>query len=138
MSEFWKDAEEITKAVIGMYDRMSQDEVVISKTTKLNKLIIYKYHDPDAEIWFDTRGGKFAYGSGEAPGKFDVQMTLSADDAHRAWSNKLNAVMAITRKKIKVEGSITDLMKLTPLQKNFAEAYNRSLVEMGKQDIILK
>ncbi len=138
MSEFWRDAEEISKTVIKMYDKMKEDQEVKKKTSAINKLIVYKYFNPDVEIWWDTREGKFEYGAGEAPGKFDVRMTLSADDAHRAWSNKLNAVMAITRKKIKVEGAITDLLKLTSLQKKFAEAYNQALTEMGKQDIILK
>jgi putative sterol carrier protein len=138
MSKFWKDAEEVAKAVLGMYDKMKEDKEVTSKVSSLNQLIVYKYSDPEVELWFDTREGAFGYGAGEAPGPFDVRMTLSADDAHKAWSNKLNVAMALARKKIKLEGSITNMMKLVPLQKKFAIAYNKTLEEIGKQDIIFK
>ena len=137
MSEFWKDAAELEKAVVKMYEIAKEDKEVFEKG-KLGKIIVYKYHDPDAQVWFDTRDDKFSYGTGEPPAPFDVRISCSGDDAHRAWSNKLNTVMAMTRKKLKVEGSITDLMKGAGLLKNFAIAYNKALKEMGKESIILK
>jgi len=37
--------------------------------------------------------------TGIPEGSPDLTMSLSADNAHRSWSNKLNPVMAITLKK---------------------------------------
>ncbi|MDQ5986268.1 MAG: hypothetical protein CSYNP_01987 [Syntrophus sp. SKADARSKE-3] len=65
-------------------------------------------------------------------------MSLSADDAHRSWSNKLNPVMAITRKKIRVKGSATGLLKLAPKLKKIAEIYEEILRKEGREDLILK
>jgi putative sterol carrier protein len=72
---------------------------------------------------------------GEEP---DLTMSLSADDAHRSWSNKLNPVMAITRKKIRVKGSATGLLKLAPKLKKVAKIYAEVLKDLGWEDKILK
>ena len=61
----------------------------------------------------------------------------SADDAHRSWSNKLNPVMAITRKKIRVKGSATGLLKLAPKLKKVAVLYNKVLTDLGWADKIM-
>jgi hypothetical protein len=65
-------------------------------------------------------------------------MSLSADDAHRSWSDKLNPVVAITRKKIRVKGSATGLLKLAPKLKKVAVAYNEVLRDLGWEDKIIK
>jgi len=67
-----------------------------------------------------------------------LTMSLSADDAHLSWSNKLNPVMAITRKKIRVKGSATGLLKLAPKLKKVAAIYEKTLRELGMEDKILK
>lgn len=77
-------------------------------------------------------------GAGKPTDKPDLVMTLSADDAHRSWSNKLNPVMAITRGKIKVKGSATGLLKLAPKLKKVAEYYNQVLQETGQASKIIK
>jgi putative sterol carrier protein len=65
-------------------------------------------------------------------------MSLSADDAHRSWSDKLNPVMAITRRKIRVKGSATGLLKLAPKLKKVAVIYNKVLTDLGWTDKIMK
>lgn len=135
MGEFWKDADEVVKAVTGMMGKVSKDEELVTKYGKANKLILYTYTDPDVQLWLDARG-KFEYGAGDPPGKPDLHLTLSADDGHRAWAEKLNVVMAISRKKFKVEGSITTMMSLAPLQKRFTAAYLETLKEMGREDLL--
>jgi len=65
-------------------------------------------------------------------------MSLSADDAHLSWLNKLNPVMAITRKKIRVKGSATGLLKLAPKLKKVAVIYEQVLKELGWEDKIVK
>jgi hypothetical protein len=46
--------------------------------------------------------------------------------------------VGITRKKVKVTGDATKVLKLTPLLRKFAIAYNETLREMGKESIILE
>ncbi|MDQ1240092.1 MAG: hypothetical protein QG577_2278, partial [Thermodesulfobacteriota bacterium] len=67
----------------------------------------------------------------------DLTMSLSADNAHRSWSNKLNPVMAITRKKIRVKGSATGLLKLAPKLKKVAALYVGTLKDLGWESKII-
>lgn len=138
MSEFWKDADDIQNAVVKMFEMAKDDPEVAEKTKTMDALIVYKYHDPDAQAWLDTRGGEYKAGSGDTPGDFDIRINCSADDGHRAWSSKLNTAMAMTRKKLKIEGNMPTLMKMSPILKNFTAAYLKVLPEIGKEDIILK
>lgn len=51
-------------------------------------------------------------------------MSMSADDAHRSWSSKLNPMIAIACKQIQVKRSAAGLLKLIPKLKRVAEIYN--------------
>jgi hypothetical protein len=138
MSEFWNNAEEVSKAVIGMFEKTYEDPVVRAKGEGIKNLVVFNYRDPDVMIWVDSRGEDIEYGVGDPPGEPDVQMSLSADDAHRTWSNRFNVMLGITRRKVVVTGNATKILKLTPLLRKFAAAYNETLREMGKESIILK
>lgn len=131
MSQFWSSADEMVDVFMTLFEQMTQDDEMMEKGKKLDQIVVYSYTDPVAKVWWDARGGKFDYGSGEPPGDPKVEMTLSGDDAHRSWSNKLNPVMAITRKKIRVKGNATGLLKLQPLLKKVAVLYNKVLDEKG-------
>ncbi len=138
MSEFWSSPEEVVQAFLGMVEKAYQDPVIRSKGEGQNSLVVFRYHDPEVTLWVDSRGGEVKWGAGDPPGEADVQLALSSDDAHRTWSNKFNVLVGITRKKVKVTGDATKVLKLTPLLRKFAIAYNQTLREMGKESIILE
>jgi hypothetical protein len=138
MSEFWKNAEEVTTAIIGMFDRTFKDPSIKAKAEGLKNLLVFNYADPDVTIWIDSRGDTLAYGTGTPPGTADVQMNLSADDAHRTWSNKLNVMVSIAKRKIILVGNATRVLKLVPLLRILAVNYNEQLKAMGKESIILQ
>jgi putative sterol carrier protein len=127
VSEFWNSPEEVVQAFLGMVDKAYQDPVIRSKGEGQKSLVVFRYHDPDVTLWVD-----------DPPGEPDVQLSLSSDNAHRTWSNKFNVLVGITRKKVKVTGDATKVLKLTPLLRKFAIAYNETLREMGKESIILE
>lgn len=138
--EFWKDPQEAVTAVLKLHEKVSQDPELSEGMKKVNQLILYDYTEsgPGCAVWVDSRGGKLEFGAGDPPGTPDLVMSLSADDAHRSWSDKLNPVMAITRKKIRVKGSAVGLLKLAPKLKKVAVAYNEVLRELGWEDKIIK
>jgi hypothetical protein len=137
MSKYWKDADELIEVFTELFTRMSEDPELGPKISHLGQVIVFKYNDPDAQFWFDGRDGASDFGTGEPPAPFKVRLSLSADDGHRSWSNKLNPVMAITRKKTKVDGNATGLLKLQPLLKKVAVVYNQLLEDKGMSDKIL-
>lgn len=138
--KYYEDPREAVEIFKEMCERfMETYPNVTEKVIKLNKLIAFDYSQdhPDAILWWDGRGGKLTVGTGKPPAEPDAVMALSVDDAHRSWSNKLNPVMAITRKRIRVKGSVAGLLKLAPNLLKVSKIYKQVLQEKGKSDIIL-
>ncbi len=138
--EFWKDPQEVVTVISKMWEEVGKDPELSPLAAKLNQLIVFDYTEdgPGCAVWVDCRNGGFKVGSGIPEGSPDLTMSLSADNAHRSWSNKLNPVMAITMKKIRIKGSATGLLKLVPKLKKVAVIYNQVLTDMGMTDKIMK
>jgi putative sterol carrier protein len=137
--QYWKDPQEAVTAITKLFENVSKDAELGESMKKVNQLILFDYSEsgPGCAVWVDTRGGKYEFGAGDPPGTPDLTMSLSADDAHLSWSNKLNPVMAITRRKIRVKGSATGLLKLAPKLKKVAVIYEQALKELGWEDKIV-
>ncbi len=138
--EFWKNPEEAVTAIKKMWEDVGKDEDLRPLAGKLNQLIVFDYTQdgPGCAVWVDCRNNDFKVGTGIPEGTADLVMSLSADDAHRSWSNKLNPVLAITLKKIRIKGSATGLLKLVPKLKKVAVIYNKALTDLGWADKIMK
>jgi putative sterol carrier protein len=138
--EYWKDENEPIKAFLKLFNAAKEDEELRTGLKKVNQLIWFNYTEdgPNCSFYVDCRGGKIESAAGEPAEEPDLVMSLSADDAHRSWSNKLNPVMAITRRKIRVKGSATGLLKLAPKLKKVAVLYEGALKDLGWEDKILK
>ena len=137
--EYWKDENEPIKAFVMLFERAMADEELTGGMKKVNQLILFDYTEngPNCSFWVDCRNGELKVGPGKPAEPPDMTMSLSADDAHRSWSNKLNPVMAITRRKIRVKGSATGLLKLAPKLKKVAAIYEKVLKDLGWEDKIL-
>ncbi|MFH0996732.1 MAG: SCP2 sterol-binding domain-containing protein [Pseudomonadota bacterium] len=138
--EYWKNENEPIQAFVKLFQSAMGDEELTSGLKKVNQLIMFDYTEdgPNCSFWIDTRAGNLSVGPGKPSEEPDMTMSLSADDAHRSWSNKLNPVMAITRKKIRVKGSAVGLLKLAPKLKKVAAIYAGVLKELGWEDKIIK
>ncbi|MCX5872059.1 MAG: SCP2 sterol-binding domain-containing protein [Deltaproteobacteria bacterium] len=137
--EFWKDETEPIKAFIELFERAKHDTELAEGLKKVNQLIWFDYTEdgPSCSFHVDCRGGDVKVAPGKPSDQPDLTMSLSADDAHRSWSNKLNPVMAITRKKIRIKGSATGLLKLAPKLKKVAVIYSGTLKDLGWESKIL-
>jgi putative sterol carrier protein len=138
--EYWKDANEPVKAFLELFNRALQDEELKQGLKKVNQLVWFDYTEdgPNCSFHVDSRGDQLLVAPGKPAEAPDLTMSLSADDAHRSWSNKLNPVMAITRKKIRIKGSATGLLKLAPKLKKISVIYQGVLKDMGWEDKIMK
>lgn len=137
--KFWKNENEPIEMFLTLFNKAKEDKEVGPSIRKLNQLIWFDYTQsgPNCSFWADTRGGEVIIASGKPADKPDLIMSLSADDAHRSWLNKLNPVIAITRKKIVVKGSAIGLFRLASKLKKIAVIYEEVLKEAGKENIIL-
>lgn len=138
--EYWKDQHEPITAFLSLFEKAKADPELSEGLKKVNQLIWFDYTEdgPECSFYVDCRKGQISSGRGKPAEEPDLTMSLSADDAHRSWSNKLNPVMAITRKKIRVKGSATGLLKLAPKLKKVAIIYEQALNDLNFSDKILR
>lgn len=138
--EYWKDQHEPITAFLSLFEKAKADPELSEGLKKVNQLIWFDYTEdgPECSFHVDCRKGQISSGRGKPAEEPDLTMSLSADDAHRSWSNKLNPVMAITRKKIRVKGSATGLLKLAPKLKKVAIIYEQALNDLNFSDKILR
>ncbi|MFH1139031.1 MAG: SCP2 sterol-binding domain-containing protein [Pseudomonadota bacterium] len=138
--KYWDNPEQPITAFLKLMEVISEDEELLKGMMKVNQLIWFDYTQdgPDCSFWSDSRNNQFSHGPGKPAEEPDLVLSLSADEGHLSWSNKLNAVMAITRGKIKVKGSAVGLLKLAPKQKKTAQHYQEALRRLGWEDKILK
>ena len=131
--KYWKDEKEPIHAFVTLWEKVKQDPELAEGTKKVNQLIWFDYTEsgPNCSFHVDCRDGKFIVGAGKPAENPDLTMSLSADNAHLSWANKLNPVMAITRGQIKVKGSATGLLKLAPKLKKVAALYEQTLKDLG-------
>jgi len=137
--QFWKDADEPIDFFVKMFEAAMGEKDLVEGIKKTKQLILFDYtvDGPNCCFWVDCRTDEPKIGKGHPDGKPDLIMSLSADNAHRAWSNKLNPVVAITTRKIKVKGSPAGLLKLAPKMGKLAEIYKGVLRKEGREDLIL-
>lgn len=134
--KYWDTPSQAITAFLKLMEKIEQDEKLLAGIKKINQLIWYDYTQDgeDCSFWSDCRNGGFSYGPGrpqETPG---LTLSLSADEGHLSWANKINATMAITRRKIRVKGSVVGLLRLAPKSRRVAVLYQEVLTDLGWQE----
>ena len=137
MSKYWSNADEVKEAVCKVLEKCFENPELKQIGEDFGKTVLFNYSDPDAQVWVKSERRKIELGGGAPPVEPDIELSLSADDGHKVWCNKLNLVMAIGRKKIKIKGNPAQLLKLAPMIKKATPYYHEVLREMGKESIIL-
>jgi putative sterol carrier protein len=138
--KYWKDETEPITAFIKLWETVVADPEFIEGMKKVNQLIWFDYTEdgPNCSFYVDSRNGARIVAAGKPADQPDLTMSLSADNAHLSWANKLNPVMAITRGQIRVKGSATGLLKLAPKLKKVAVYYEQTLKDLGWEDKLAK
>jgi putative sterol carrier protein len=136
--KYWKDEAEAVKAFMALWVACSKEQELLDGMKKVNQLIWFDYTEsgPNCSFNVDSRDGKMIVAAGKPAETPHLTMSLTADNAHLSWLNKLNPVMAITRGQIKVKGSATGLLKLAPKLKKVAVIYEQVLKDLGMEDKI--
>jgi len=138
--KYWKDATEPIMAFVKLWKTIAEDPEFNEAMDKLNQLLWFDYTEdgPDCSFYVDCRNGARIVSQGKPADQPDLTMSLSADNAHLSWANKLNPIMAITRGQIRVKGSATGLLKLAPKLPKVAVLYEKVLKDLGWEDKLTK
>jgi len=118
--------------ILGGFFRHVSDTPSVANKLLASKLIIrFTYTDPDVVIVVDCSGDKVGVRPGDTDTKAEVNMSMSADIAHKFWFGKVNLLAALTRRQMVAKGPIPKILKLLPAIKPAYTMYPKYLEDNG-------
>ena len=127
----FKDSETFEKILGGFFRLMADTPVIADKLLASNLIVRFRYSDPDVVIVVDCSGDSVDVRPGDRETKEIVDMSMSADIAHKFWFGKVNLMAALTRKQMIAKGPIPKILKLLPAIKPSYAMYPKYLEDNG-------
>lgn len=127
----FNDSETFEKLLGGFFKLMAETPVIADKLLASNLIVRFRYSDPDVVIVVDCSGDRLDVRPGDRETKEIVDMSMSADIAHKFWFGKVNLMAALTRKQMIAKGPIPKILKLLPAIKPSYAMYPKYLEENG-------
>jgi len=127
----FKDSKTFEKMLAGFFKLAADTPEVADKLLASNLIIRFRYSDPDVVIVVDCSGDRMDVRPGDNETKEIVDMSMSADIAHKFWFGKVNLMAALTRKQMIAKGPIPKILKLLPAIKPTYAMYPKYLEENG-------
>ena len=115
----------------GFFRQLSDTPAIADKLLASDLIIRFTYSDPDVVLVIDCSGDKVEIRPGDTDTKAEVEMSMSADIAHKFWFGKVNLMAALTRKQMVAKGPIPKILKLLPAIKPSYAMYPKYLDENG-------
>lgn len=133
---FFKDTEEFYAILGPFFNRLKDDPVIGPKVLESGLVIQFKYREPDAVLTIDAPNQLIIEGPTDQ--KPDVEMSMTADTAHRFWLGKVNLMVALTKKDMVAKGPVPKIMKMLPIIRGAYAMYKDYLKEIGREDLIVE
>jgi len=127
----FESSEKFEEVLAGFFRHMADSPQIADKLLKSNLIIRFSYTDPDLVIVVDCSGDKIDVRPHDTETKATVDMSMSADVAHKFWFGKVNLTKALTRKEMIAKGPIPKILKLLPAIKPSYVMYPKYLEENG-------
>jgi len=127
----FKDAETFENMLGGFFRQVAETPEVADKLLDSNLTIRFIYSDPEVILFIDCSGNRVEVRPGDTSSKAEVEMTMSADIAHKFWFGKVNLTAALTRGQMKAKGPVPKILKLLPAIKPTYTMYPKYLEENG-------
>ncbi len=127
----FESAEKLEEVLGGFFQKMAETPVISDKLLKSKLIIRFSYTDPDLVVVVDCSGDKIDVRPRDAETKAIVEMSMSADIAHKFWFGKVNLTKALTRKEMVAKGPIPKVLKLLPAIKPAYAMYPQYLDASG-------
>ncbi len=126
------ESSEKFEEMLGGFFKLLADTPAVADKLLASKLIIrFSYSDPDVVLLIDCSGDRLEVRTGDTDTKAEVNMSMSADIAHKFWFGKVNLMAALTRKQMVAKGPIPKILKLLPAIKPSYAMYPKYLDENG-------
>ena len=127
----FESSEKFEEVLVGFFELIADTPSVADKLSASKLVIRFTYTDPDVVLLVDGTGDKLEVIPGDTETKADVEMSMSADIAHKFWVGKVNLMAALTRRQMVAKGPIPKILKLLPVIKPTYAMYPKYLEENG-------
>ena len=127
----FESSEKFEEVLGGFFGLIADTPSVAVKLLASNLIIRFTYTDPDVVLLVDCTGDKLEVRIGDTETKAEVEMSMSADIAHKFWFGKVNLMAALTRRQMVAKGPIPKILKLLPAVKPTYAMYPKYLEENG-------
>ncbi|MCK5197557.1 MAG: SCP2 sterol-binding domain-containing protein [Spirochaetales bacterium] len=134
---YFKTSEKFEEVLSGFFKLIANTPSVADKLLASKLVIRFKYSDPKVVLLIDCSGEKIDVKSADEESKVDVEMTMSADIAHKFWFGKVNLMTALTRKQMVAKGPIPKILQLLPAIKPTYKMYPEYLRGNGYAEYIV-
>jgi hypothetical protein len=139
------DKAQLQDCFTALFVALRNDPAIGPRAQASGLVVRFLYVDPNTSVIIDCRPNPLDIIWDQEPvltpdehRKLFVDLSMSADVAHRFWLGKVNLVAAITRGIIKAKGPIPSIMRFLPIIKPAFEIYPRILRDKGLEDLILR
>ena len=140
----FKTDKDLYECIGGLFKQVQRDAIMGPKLKASNLTICFNYTDPDSKITVDCKTDPIVEGTfinlflGDEGNHIEpeVNMSMSADIAHKFWFGKVNLLSALTLRQMIAKGPIPKILKLLPVIKPTYTMYPKFLEEIGKKDLV--
>ena len=127
----FESSEKFEEMLAGFFRQLAETPAIADKLLASKLIIRFSYSDPDVVLLIDCSGDSLEIRTGDTDTKAEVNMSMSADIAHKFWFGKVNLMAALTRKQMVAKGPIPKILKLLPAIKPSYAMYPKYLDENG-------
>jgi hypothetical protein len=127
----FESSEKFEEMLGGFFKQLFETPVIADKLLASKMIIRFTYSDPEVVLLIDCSGDKLELRPGDADTKATVDMSMSADIAHKFWFGKVNLMAALTRKQMVAKGPVPKILKLLPAIKPSYAMYPKYLDDNG-------
>lgn len=136
MSTF-QTGDEVTQVIGGFLTEIMADPDLGPKFAAADAKVLMTCTAPEVRFMLDCTSSPPTIDFEPADASVaDFKFQMSADDAHKFWLGKLNAPVAMAKRQIKVEGSVTKMLRLLPAIQPAYARYAEYLKTNGREDLI--
>jgi hypothetical protein len=133
---FFRDADDVYACIGGVFRAAIEDPDLGPRTKEAGLSMRFDFTDPESRIYADFATGTLLFGPDVPATQPSVRFSMNADDANRFWLGRLNLVMSMAKGKVRVKGSVPEMLKMLPLAKPMYARYEQLLRELGRDELI--
>lgn len=127
----FQSAEDFEAMLGGFFKHLALSPVIREKLLASKLIIRFTYSDPDVVLLVDCSGEEIEIRPGDTTTAATVDLSMSADIAHRFWFGKVNLMAALTRRQMVAKGPVPKILELLPAIKPAYDLYPQYLRDNG-------